>query len=120
MFKGFRGGVRLARSFDNFFESYTTKTYPDSVTYDRDAFAGRSLSSSYALTQSDGKYDEYIAALNGYFDEFSKDGVLTLPLIAVCHKGIPKASAIKSTFAPLRERVFTADLHQKSPANARL
>ena len=91
LFKGFRGGVRLARSFDDFFESYTTKTYPSAVTYDRDAFVGRSLSSSYALTQSDGKYEEYIAALNGYFDEFSENGVLTLPLIAVCHKGTPKA-----------------------------
>lgn len=91
LFKGFRGGVRLARSFDDFFESYTTKTYPGSVAYDRDAFVGRSLSSSYALTQSNGKYEEYIAALNGYFDEFSENGVLTLPLIAVCHKGIPKA-----------------------------
>lgn len=91
LFKGFRGGVRLARSFDDFFGSYTTKTYPGAVAYDRDAFVGRSLSSSYALTQSDGKYDEYIAALNGYFDGFSENGILTLPLIAVCHKGIPKA-----------------------------
>ena len=91
LFKGFRGGVRLARSFDDFFGSYTTKTYPGSVAYDRAAFIGRSLSSSYALTPSDDGYDEYLAALNAYFDEFSKDGVLTLPLIAVCHKGIPKA-----------------------------
>ena len=89
-FKGFRGGVRLARSFDDFFDEYATKTYPGAASYDRAAFIGRSLSSSYALTPGDAGYDEYLAALNTYFDEFSKRGVITLPLTAVCHKGTPK------------------------------
>lgn len=96
-FKGFRGGVRLARTFDDFFESYTTTTYPGSVVYDREAFLGRSLSSSYALAENDAGYGDYIAALNGYFDKFSIDGSLSLPLIAVCHKGEPKTSVAKTT-----------------------
>ncbi len=81
LFKGFSGGIkenddRIRLFFDERFK-YAEFAHP--LFYAREKFIQRSLSSSYSPRVDDCCYGDYMQALNDLFDEFSQDGVLTVP-----------------------------------------
>jgi len=47
------------------------------LTYDRERFVRRALSSSYALTEMDEYYNEFVTALGELFDHYAVDGIIT-------------------------------------------
>ena len=51
--------------------------FPNTLTYDRERFVRRALSSSYALTEMDGYYNEFVTALGELFDHYAVDGIIT-------------------------------------------
>jgi hypothetical protein len=53
--------------------------FPNPITYDRDRFVDRALSSSSALTEADEHYQNFITELGELFDSYSVDGLITIP-----------------------------------------
>lgn len=53
------------------------KRFPNPIVYEKERFVGRALSSSYSLTRSHKKFEEYLADLEALFDQFAIDGVIT-------------------------------------------
>lgn len=51
---------------------------PNPITYDKQCFIGRALSSSYSLTEMDENYEEFIAELDALFNHFAVDGLITV------------------------------------------
>ena len=80
-FIGFSGGHKDKPGIkEKFFDGQITEIhFPNPISYDRNRFIGRALSSSYSLTESDENYEAYIAELGMLFDRFSVDGVITVP-----------------------------------------
>jgi len=54
-------------------------TFPYPLYYDKETFVGRSLSSSYSITEGEKGYADYCSGLEGIFDAFEKNGILTVP-----------------------------------------
>lgn len=63
-----------------FFEGQVgERHFPNPSTYDRKRFVGRALSSSYALTEADENYQDFVAELGELFDRFAVDGLIRIP-----------------------------------------
>lgn len=80
-YKGFNGGVaqidsRISEFFDGAFKY---REFDNPLCYGKQKFIQRSLSGSYALSERDENYDEFIKALGDFFDCYAVDGVLTVP-----------------------------------------
>jgi len=80
-FIGFSGGHKDSPGVkEKFFDGQIAEMhFPNPISYDRNRFIGRALSSSYSLTESDENYEAHIAELGKLFDRFSVDGVITVP-----------------------------------------
>lgn len=80
-FKGFSGGIeREDRRISAFFGGNSrTAAFDHPLVYDREKFIRRSLSASYSLTESDGRFAQYLQRLYALFDRKSRNGVLTIP-----------------------------------------
>lgn len=55
--------------------------------YDRQGYINRVLSSSYSLHENDAEYGEYLAGVNRIFDQFSKDGFMSVPMQTAAYIG---------------------------------
>ena len=92
-FSGFVGSGNLLRPenaghFRDFFGGdYVTKIIPNDLVYDETSFVGRCLSSSYALTENDENYPEYVQALKQLFQEYSRDNRLIMPNVTHSYIG---------------------------------
>lgn len=82
-FTGFSGGMRGARSdndFDDFFiGEYEIKCFLNNLNFTRERFIGLHQSASYRLEKSDPNYEHYINELNLLFDIYSKNENLDMP-----------------------------------------
>jgi len=81
------GGHKEKMGFKHeFFDGHLGELhFPNPITYDRDRFVDRELSSSYSLTESDENYEAYVAELGELFDRFSVDGIITVPQATVLY-----------------------------------
>lgn len=88
-FTGFSGGINFDdEKISAFFGGeYNIKVFENNLSFDRDGFISRNLSSSYALSEGDKDYDEYISALNKIFDEYSDGEILIMPNITTVYVG---------------------------------
>lgn len=86
-FKGFAGGSAPEKGVDGFFEKYETTTFTSRLIYDLDAFVGRCFSSSYSPERQSETGAAYASALTRFFDKHARGGILTLPLVTICHAG---------------------------------
>ena len=80
-FKGFSGGVRMDDpSIGEFFcGRYGAWRFDNDLAYDRDSFIARCLSGSYAPKEGEDSYSAFISAVEGIFDRYQQDGILTVP-----------------------------------------
>lgn len=53
--------------------------FPNPSIYDKKRFVDRALSSSYALTEADAHYQDFVTELGELFDRFAVDGLVTIP-----------------------------------------
>lgn len=59
----------------------------NSLTYDRQGYIDRLLSSSYSLKESDSRFFEYMDSINNLFDRFAVGGKITVPTYTVAYIG---------------------------------
>lgn len=86
-FHGFSNGISdesCRAFFDNNCEIFKCD---NSLTYDRQGYINRLLSSSYSLKKSDSRFSEYIDSINQLFDRFAVDGKITVPNNTVAYIG---------------------------------
>ncbi len=57
------------------------------VPMDREAFIGDILSRSYALSEQDERFTEFLGELNAVFDKYQKDGLVTVEYKSTCYLG---------------------------------
>lgn len=79
-FTGFSGGIqrdnsRIGAFFD---QGYAYHSFDHPLSFDREKFIRRSLSSSYSLQKGDAEYERYLDGLNTIFDKYADHGVLTV------------------------------------------
>ena len=77
-FKGFSGGIVKddARINDFFRGKYKRIEFLNNLYQNKENFVRRSLTSSYALTEDNEKYNEYVREFENIFDKYSKDGII--------------------------------------------
>ena len=86
-FQGFSKGMndeKCRAFFDGRCEVFRAD---NSLSYNRQGYINRALSSSYSLCEGDENYTEYLAEINNLFDSFSTDGTLTVPMFTVAYIG---------------------------------
>ena len=88
-FKGSSNGIDFSKDgFKDFFEGeFELVEFKNHLTYDKDAFISRNLSSSYAPKATDDCYDEYVKAISEVFDKHSENGIVNYPYITRCYIG---------------------------------
>lgn len=88
-FYGFSGGLanlqeRIADFFDHHFQVFR---FPNELSYTREQYIRRMLSSSYALGEQEEGHAAWLDALNHLFERFQTDGMLTIPHETVVYLG---------------------------------
>lgn len=88
-FYGFSGGLadlqeRIADFFDQRFQVFR---FPSELSYTREQYIRRMLSSSYALGEREEGHDAWLDALSHLFERFQKDGKLMIPHETVAYLG---------------------------------
>lgn len=86
-FHGFSNGISdevCRRFFNN--DCFVFKC-DNSLTYSREKYIDRVLSSSYSLKEDDHRFSEYIESINKLFDRFARQGSLTVPTHTVAYMG---------------------------------
>ncbi len=72
---------------EQYFAQMEVFTADNSLMLDRQAFIGRNLSRSFALTEKHPHYAELILGLNKIFDKHEQNGIVTEKYITTCYKG---------------------------------
>ncbi len=86
-FKGFSGG-REGRNIAKhafFGEEIQEQRFANPLSYDRQTFVNRALSSSYSLIETDPEFEAYLAELGELFDQHAVDGKIVLPQDSVAY-----------------------------------
>lgn len=88
-FYGFSGGLavlqeRIADFFDHHFQ---VSRFPNELSYTREQYIRRMLSSSYALGEQEEGHAAWLETLNHLFERFQTDGTLTIPHETVVYLG---------------------------------
>lgn len=89
-FNGFSGGSDVStESYSDFFKNghCEYRVFENHRQLSLDAYIGGSLSASYAPTESDGNYKEFIDGLKDLFNKYSSNGKLLLPTITRSYVG---------------------------------
>jgi len=88
-FKGSSNGIDFSREgFTDFFDGeFDIIEFRNEMTYDKEAFIRRNLSSSYAPLEDDLQYNDYIKALEGVFEKYQINGIVKYPYITRCYVG---------------------------------
>lgn len=91
-FSGFCNGIeRDDTKIKAFFDKgYDYVAFEHPLTFDRESFIKRSLSSSYSLKENNENYEPYIGALNELFDKYENNGVVSLSNQSVAYIGAIK------------------------------
>lgn len=86
-FTGFTGGENNDEKKIRVFygKAFGQEEFRNPVTYTRERFVSRCLSSSYSIGESDIGYNDYLRSLNEVFDEYAKGETLTVPNSAVVY-----------------------------------
>lgn len=79
-FKGFSNGIeRDDERIKAFFGgAYDYVSFDYRLDFDREKFIARCLSSSYSLRENDINFEPYYEALNGLFDRYADDGIVSV------------------------------------------
>lgn len=86
-FHGFSNGISDDACKAFFDYQCDVLKWDNSLTYNRQGYVDRLLSSSYSLNESDSKYEEYIADIYTLFEHFSTGGKITVPTNTVMYYG---------------------------------
>lgn len=86
-FHGFSNGMSGEKCLSFFSKNGVVFRTDNTLTYDRQSYVNRILSSSYSLKDGDEKYDDYLKGINAVFDKFSKDGFILIPNETVAYIG---------------------------------
>ncbi len=91
-FKGFGGGIkkddqRIQELFDN---QYDYISFENLLSFNKEKFIERSLSSSYSLKEGDKNYGTYIEALTALFNKYSDNGIVSVANRSAAYIGIVK------------------------------
>ncbi|MBB2479364.1 class I SAM-dependent methyltransferase [Bacillus sp. APMAM] len=80
-FNGFSNGLNNSEEiYDRFFkENISVKIYENPLSYNKEGFIGRHLSSSFSLTKDDKYYPNLVEALSNIFEKYSKNGIISVP-----------------------------------------
>ena len=81
-FTGFAGGTKTSSDEENHFflrNQFEYRVFDNVMLISQEEFIGGTLSSSYAPTNKDKHYNEFIAALTALFQQFSVQGSLFIP-----------------------------------------
>lgn len=86
-FHGLSNGIS-DEAFEAFFENkYEVYKCDNSITYNRQGYIDRVLSSSYSLKEDDLRFAEYIESVNKLFDRFADNNTITVPMNTVAYIG---------------------------------
>lgn len=89
-FKGFNNkfSVEAMAKIDYLYDNkYETLHFNNNLVYSKKLFIERMLSASYAPTEKDLSYNEYVTALENLFDKYSENNVLILPNETIAYIG---------------------------------
>lgn len=86
-FHGFSNGISEEKCIAFFDGNCDVFRTDNNKTYDRQGYINRILSSSYSLSESDERYEEYLADINNLFEKFSNNGTLIIPMQTVAYVG---------------------------------
>ncbi|MCM3691057.1 class I SAM-dependent methyltransferase [Neobacillus niacini] len=81
-FYGFSGGIgEREEVFNQFFRNgeFEFKRFPNELVLDFEGFLGRNLSASYALKESDKKYEFFVEAITNLFEKYRHNGKIVMP-----------------------------------------
>ena len=86
-FKGFSGGQDEGDKLKRFFfdGALQERRFPNPLSYDRQTFINRALSSSYSLIETDPEFEAYLIELGELFDQFAVEGKIMLPQDSVVY-----------------------------------
>ena len=87
-FHGFSNGMSDEKCIDFFGGECEMFRADNTLTYDRQGYVNRVLSSSYSLKESDDRYADYLKEINNIFDMYSSDGIITIPNETVAYIGV--------------------------------
>lgn len=77
-YHGFSNGLPL-ETLDFFLKNWTYHEFQNNLVFDEESFIGRNLSSSYALSKNDERFDAYLENLQKLFQKYSKQGIVIIP-----------------------------------------
>lgn len=86
-FHGFSNGISEENCLTFFNNNCDVFKCDNSLTYDRQGYIDRLLSSSYSLKEDNPRFFEYIDSINNLFDRFAVDGKITVPTYTVAYIG---------------------------------
>ena len=87
-FRGFSGGESQQNATTAFFpHGCDIQTFQNDLTYSREAFIGRYLSTSYAPKPQDTAYLSYTRELGALFDRCNSGGLLSIPNVTISYTG---------------------------------
>ena len=86
-FHGFSNGMSHEKCMAFFDGECDIFRADNTLTYDRQGYINRVLSSSYSMKESDDRYEEYLKDIDKIFDTFSAGGFITVPTETVAYIG---------------------------------
>lgn len=81
---------KVLEAIDDFYKEYQVFKFDNPVARDKETFLQMALSASYALRPDDEGYEDLVAELSAYFDEYNQNGYITAHNISVLYCGYPK------------------------------
>lgn len=78
-------GDRFLR--EEYFSSVELITAKNDILFDKERFIGDTLSRSYAISESDEGYGEFLSELTAAFNEFEQNGIVTMSYNTSCYLG---------------------------------
>lgn len=91
-FHGFSNGISDEACRDFFANECAVTKWDNNLSYDREGYVNRVLSSSYSLQEEDPRFAEYLAEIHRLFDRFAVNEILTVPTDTVVYVGCVEES----------------------------
>ena len=87
-FSGFSSEIEhsvLKEFFKN--GEYTIRKFTNNLSFNKDGFIGRNLSSSYAPKEKDMNFDIFVKEISILFEKYAQDDFIVIPNYTVCYVG---------------------------------